>query len=122
MKKSYIQFTAIILIAVYILPACSAATHAGLTYLQKPDKNEKNTQIWYNYWEDQLDAFEGNVVIPQHGEFSQIAIEAFQKAKMEWDDKVKTAGFNTGLLTWGCGIGAAILLLMIITGSKKNSY
>ncbi|MBM3713098.1 MAG: hypothetical protein FJW56_06645 [Actinobacteria bacterium] len=114
MKKSIISS---FLIFSFLLMSCSASKHVGITYITKPPKEETNEAIWLIYWQDQFDAFKGNVVAPDSREYNPNAVNAFQRAKMEWDDKVITASFNNSLILWGSIIGGSILFTVITLSS-----
>ncbi len=119
MKKLPLSFIAALLIPSILLISCSASQHAGITYQTKPPMEETNEAIWLSYWQDQFDAFKGNVVMPSAGEYNQSAVNAYQRSKMEWDEKVEMAKTNSSLILWGSIIGVSVLLLVIAVGSAS---
>lgn len=95
------------------LGSCSASKHAGVTLVKEPSVGEVSEEKWIVYWQDQFDAKSGNVN-PPYDEFPDVARRAYQKAKIEWDNRTTEARMNTLILV-GCVIPAIPLLLVLLT-------
>ena len=113
MKRFPFTATVSAIIVSLLMISCAASKHPGITHVEKPLMEETNEGIWYNYWQDQFDAFNGNVISPSSTEYQQGAVHGYQRAKMEWDGKVAQAGLNTSIILYG-GLGVASLLLSLI--------
>jgi len=85
--------------------SCSASNHAGVTYVDEPQLDVVDEQTWFTYYQDQFDAFEGSVLSPPEN-YPMVARQAYQRASVEWNDKVSSAKTNT-MLIW---IGTLILV------------
>ena len=110
------SFFIICIVAAFLVTGCAASQHAGTTYVPKPAKTETNEGIWLSYWQDQFDAYSGNVIVPD-ASYPEAAKQAFQRAKLEWDRKVETAATNTSILLYGGGTVASLLLILAIAGA-----
>jgi len=100
--------------------SCSASQHAGKTNVSRPSASETNEALWFTYWQDQFDAYEGNVVAPTTPQYPEVAIQAYQQAKAEWNHKADEAATKTKiLLIVGLGgLGLAVSLLVIGSAGK----
>ena len=120
-----IQYSKLFLSACLILSimfmSCSASQHAGITYVNKPPMKEANEALWLSYWQDQFDAFKGNVVAPESSEYNQGSINSYQRAKMEWDEKVTIAATNSSILLYGGLTLGGVLLAVLIANSATSS-
>lgn len=99
--------TTIFLVTLFM--SCSAASHVGQTFVNEPSINESNEQTWFTYYQDQFDAFEGNVLSPQDN-YPKVARQAYQRASLDWNNKVSSAKSSSQLLL----IGGLILIPIII--------
>jgi hypothetical protein len=96
-----------------LLVSCSASQHAGVTTITEPSPLEDNVVIWFQYYQDQFDANEGNVV-PPTTQYPQSALRGYQQARMDWDGKIRDAKSETALLYIGAGVTALVVTLSII--------
>jgi hypothetical protein len=121
LNQCSISSISILLIFSLLLMSCAASQHAGVTYVNKPSMKETNEALWLSYWQDQFDAYNGNVVQPSTVEYNQSAINAYQRAKMEWDEKVFMASTNSSILLYGGLTLGVILAAVLVTSSAKAS-
>ncbi|MFA6542058.1 MAG: hypothetical protein WCT99_10695 [Bacteroidota bacterium] len=66
--------------------------------------NQNNKRIWYEYWQDQFDAKEGEVVAPGR-EYPEVAQHTYDLALRDREKKERSASLNTILTVLG-GIGS----------------
>ena len=97
-----------------LLVSCSASQHAGVTTINEPPLVEDKLSTWLLYYQDQFDANEGNV-IPPSNQYPQSAVRAYQRAKMNWDDKVQDAKSKT--VDAYIVLGVVVVLCVIIVES-----
>lgn len=69
--------------------------------------------MWFSYWEDQFDAYEGNVIAPG-SEYPEVARQQYQRAKTDWDKKVEVANTKSQLAAYGVGFGISMLIILAI--------
>lgn len=96
MKKSiiYALFFAVICTGCLTTPKpVHVSKHSGVTNVPKPSMKETNEEAWRVYYEDQFDAFEGNVAMPTN-EFPESAKIGYYNAKKNWDKLVRNAEIN----------------------------
>jgi hypothetical protein len=122
MKTMCVSF---ILACCLLMESCSASAHLGKATISKPDENEKNEQVWFTYYRDQMDAYAGNSVRPageiqveqgyplQAGNYNPAAVEGYQQAQLDWAVKKKKADRGTAL-GLGCGIMAVSVLPFLL--------
>lgn len=103
------------IVSAFVIASCAASQHAGITYVQKPLMTETNEGIWLSYWQDQFDAYSGNVIVPD-ASYPDAAKQAFQRSKLEWDGKAATAAANTNLILYGSGLGVVLILTLAVAG------
>lgn len=77
---------------------------------------ETNEEVWRVYYEDQFDAFEGNVAMPTN-EFPQSAKLGYYNAKKHWDKLVRNAEINRQIGTRVLIGAIGILVLYISLGT-----
>ena len=77
-----------------LLVSCIASQHVGVTTIQQPMFSEENESVWFQYYQDQFDTKEGNVVLPSEG-YPQAAVQAYQRARTAWENKVQEAQRKT---------------------------
>jgi hypothetical protein len=117
MEKIFKTFTYFLYVATaFMMISCAASQHAGITYIHKPSVTETNESVWLTYWQDQFDAYSGNVIVPDNN-YPEAAKQAYQQAKLDWDKKADAANTNKFLLIYGGGTTAIVLLLLVITGA-----
>lgn len=116
MKSMKLVWALLFLFGVFFMWGCAASMHAGMTTVPKPSMTETNAAVWLNYWQDQFDGYQGNVVSPQSEKYPQAAVDAYQRAKMEWNRKVETAATNSQILIYGGSIVATLIIVLVATG------
>jgi hypothetical protein len=105
---------ALSLILFLFMVGCTASQHAGVATIRKPQLTDNREAVWLSYWQDQFDAYEGNVVPPQSGTYPQVAIDAWQRAKLQWDHKVETASANNSIIIYSTLAILPIILLVFL--------
>ncbi len=90
--------------------------HAGVTHVPKPSMKETNEEVWRVYYEDQFDAFEGNVAMPT-SEFPESAKLGYYNAKKHWDKLVRNAEINRQIGTRVLIGAIGVLVLYISLGT-----
>ena len=108
-----------LLVMSILLMSCSASQHAGKTYKKRPAVTEINGDVWYEYWQDQLDAREGKVIAPG-SDSPEVARNAYDLALSDREKKEQTATLNTILSVIG-GITAFTILIAVISVSSATS-
>lgn len=116
MKSAKLVWVIALLFGASSMWGCAASMHAGVTTVPKPSMTETSEAVWLNYWQDQFDGYQGNVVAPQSDKYPQAAVDAYQRAKMEWDRKVETAATNSQILIYGGSIVATLIIVLVATG------
>lgn len=109
-----------LLIFSLLLLSCTAPKHLGTTSVQKPSMKEPDKEVWFTYWEDQLDGSGGYVPAPFSSEYPPSAIEGYNKAKVEWDTKVQQAKLGNACLLGAGGIGLIVFGTMILINDVEN--
>lgn len=100
--------------------SCTASKHLSTSTKPKPSLNENSEDVWYAYWEDQLDANGGYVPAPFSSEYPQGAVDGYNRAKIEWDAKVQQAKIGTACIWGSVGIGLLILSTMILINDTQD--
>ena len=100
--------TALLVVSTFI--SCTASQHAGITNVKEPPLSESNQSVWFLYYQDQFDAFKGNVLSPSD-EYPQSAHQGYEQAKDEWNNKVNRAKGRTTLIYICAG---AVLIVGVI--------
>ncbi len=96
----------------------SISKHPGQTTVQKPSMNEVNDDVWYMYWADQLDAYEGNVAMPTD-EYPESAKRGYYRAKTEYKQKYDNAVQKNWVKRTILLPGIAIAVLLLILPSEN---
>ena len=80
---------------------------------------EGNADTWFNYYQDQFDAYEGDVIPPDNN-YPNAATLGFEKALADWKVKDKKATKNTILVSIGGGIVfAAVIVAVFFTSGFR---
>lgn len=109
-----------ILIFSLLLMSCTASKHLGTTTISKPSMNEPSKEVWFAYWEDQLDGNGGYVPAPFSSEYPQNAVNGYNQAKVEWDKKVQGAKVQTACVWGTAGVGLLVLSTMLLISSVES--
>jgi hypothetical protein len=105
------------LVASLLLMSCSASEHASVSYKHRPPLTETNETTWFSYWEDQLDANRGRVISPPM-EYPPVAHSAYERAVQDWNMKANEAQTKTYIAWTAAGIGATVLLYVLVVSSN----
>lgn len=117
MSKNYTLNFKRVLLSVFVFTlfvSCSASNHAGITYVKEPPENTSDEQTWFSYYQDQFDAFEGNVLSPPEN-YPKVARQAYQRASLEWEEKLSSASNKTMLAYIAAGILIPIAITLALT-------
>lgn len=90
-------------------------TLENISKLPKPE-HKLNEEVWRIYYEDQFDAFEGNVAMPTN-EFPESAKLGYYNAKKHWDKLVRNAEINRQIGTRVLIGAIGVLVLYISLGT-----
>ena len=106
-----------LLVVSILIMSCSASEHAGVSYKRRPTLTEANETVWFEYWQDQLDANRGKVIAPPL-EYPAVAKSAYERAVQDWNMKVNEAQTQTNIAWVVAGLGASVLLYVLIISSN----
>ena len=109
-----------LLILSILLMSCSASQHAGKTYKKRPAAIETNGDVWYEYWQDQLDAREGKVIAPG-SDSPEVARNAYDLAVSDRGKKEQTATLNTILTILGSIFVVSILVSALSVSAATSA-
>ncbi len=109
-----------ILTASILLASCSASEHAGISYKKRPAVTETNEEIWFEYWQDRLDALGGRVLAPSM-KFPQVAHSAYERALQERKMKEADASSKTTIAIIGGVLGFIVLIYIINVASLPST-
>ena len=86
-----------------------------------PDKTSHDEPAWFNYYQDQLDAYKGAAVYAPDDSYSKEAKEGFQRAMLDWENKKDKAPTKSDIdgAGIGCGIGLIALLIELVATSGQ---
>jgi hypothetical protein len=101
-----------LLVSSILLISCSASEHAGVAYKQTPALTEKDENVWFEYYQDQLDAHRGKVISPPMN-YPPVAKSAYNRAAQEWNLKVQEAQTQT-YIAWIAGSVAVTVILYVV--------
>ena len=102
------------LLVVSMFISCTASQHAGVTTIIEPPLSENNQSAWFLYYQDQFDAFKGNVMSPSN-QYPEPAHQGYEQAKDEWNKKVSQAKGKTTLLFICGGVGVGVGALFVLS-------
>lgn len=91
------------------LVSCTASQHAGILKVTRPALTETDEAIWYAYYEDQFDGYDGKVVSPG-AEYPEAARRGYERAMHDWDGKNANALVNTFLISIPIGVAIGLLI------------
>ena len=106
-----------------LLVSCSASQHARVTTINEPPLAEDNETSWSLYYQYQFDANEGKVM-PPSVQYPLSAVRAYQREKVNWDNKVQEAKQKNLIAYIGAGMAGVvgvILIYLIFKSSPKLS-
>jgi len=106
------RFLVPMLIASLLLMSCSASEHAGVSYKRRPALTESNETVWFEYWQDQLDANRGKVIAPPM-EYPAVAKSAYQRAVQDWNMKADEAETKTYIAYIAGSVGVIVLVAVM---------
>ena len=93
-----------------------------MTTVKEPQLSENNQSTWFLYYQDQFDAFKGNVTPPSY-QYPEPAHLGYEQAKDQWNKKVNQAKGKTTLLyicgTVGVGVGVLLVLSSMFARDTK---
>ncbi len=112
----HVKYVVLPIIVGLILQGCSASMHPGVMTVKKPALDEQNEEIWFDYWEDQLDAKRGKVISPPMS-YSAVAKSAYKRAAENWNLKVQEAKTQT-YVAWIAVSGGLLIISYIIAFSN----
>ena len=114
------RFLVPMLIASLMLISCSASEHAGVSYKRRPALTEANESVWFEYWQDQFDAYRGKVIAPPM-EYPAVAKSAYDRAAQDWNLKAQEADSKT-TIAWVAGsVGFVVLLYVLLFATTSSS-
>lgn len=90
MKQLFIALLLISFVGCVAPKPLNVSKHPGQTTVQKPSMKEVNDDVWYMYWADQIDAYQGNVPMPSD-EYPESAKRGYYRAKTEYQQKYDNA-------------------------------
>jgi len=115
------KVTIAILITSLFLMSFSASQHFGTTLVNQPSLSEESEMVWFQYWQDQFDGYAGRVIAPLAGKYPEGAVKGYQRALLDWEQKLKKAQLNTYLIYAASVFGVIGILIIAASAAGDDS-
>ena len=84
-----------------------------MTSVDLPLASEENESAWFLYYQDQFDAHMGSVASPSD-QYPQVASRAYERAKVDWNQKVLSAKRRTDIGYVALGVVDVIVIYALV--------